>query len=133
MRIQTFFLCNSISKNPLHHGWEGEKIGAHHFFPKDGQYPFCLQIPFFLLLSKQSRSHEKNFTLTFTLCNADKLPVGSPNGVITNGHFPAGHRFLEFTGYIDFEIPEKADYMLEIRINEKDDPYYYEFECGLAT
>lgn len=114
MEIQTFLLCNSVTRNAQGTACNAEMLGVHSFFAVDGVFPLRFAMPYFVLLRRQDRSEVERFALRFDLVNPDGRPIGEPAGFSGTGAFPAGARFCTVTGTIAFAFPSIGDYRLDI-------------------
>ena len=57
----------------------------------------------------------------------DGRPVGAPKGEKFKTVFPAGERFLQFTGTVPLELPAPGDYRLDITADEEGRPFVYAY------
>ena len=80
-----------------------------------------------MLLRRNHRNYDEQFSLRFDLVNEDGLPVGLPKEFRHEGVFPSGKRFYQFHGNIKFVIPEPGDYRLDITADEEGNPFVYAY------
>lgn len=130
MEIQSFILCGEIA--PTAGGrikmFDGRVLGIRGFFPLSGNgYPLRFTLPFFILLRRDHRAYDEQCSLRFDLVDQDGRPVGQPCGFKVNAVFPAGKRFMHFSGTINFEIPAQGDYRLDITADEEGRPFVYAY------
>lgn len=118
MEIQSFLLAREIRKSEKNE-YDASMIGAHNFFPRDGQYPLKFALPFFMLVRREHAEHEEEITLKFDLIDSDGRNTGSPNNFRARSLFPASHKFMTLTGNMEFYFPCAGDYRLDITADEE--------------
>jgi hypothetical protein len=127
MEIQSFILCKEIKESGTGTLLDGRWLGIHQLFPVDSGYPLHGTLPFFMLLRRDHRAYEENFSLRFDLVDQDGRPAGQPAGFKHTSVFPAGERFFHFCGDISFIIPAPGDYRLDITADEEGSPFVYAY------
>jgi hypothetical protein len=130
MEIQSFILCGEIT--PTADGrvrmFDGRVLGIKGFFPLPGnEYPMRFAMPFFILLRRDHKAYDEQCSLRFDLVDQDGHPAGQPSGFKVNAVFPAGKKFMHFSGTINFEIPAQGDYRLDITADEEGRPFVYAY------
>jgi hypothetical protein len=106
---------------------DGHWLGLHSFFPTGSGYPLEFTMPYFMLLRRDHRAYDEQFSLRFDLVNEDGLPVGEPRGFKHQAEFPTGKRFFQYSGSIKFIIPAPGDYRLDITADEEGNPFVYAY------
>ena len=127
MEIQSFVLCSEISASGPEGMVNGHWLGLHSFFPTGSGYPLIFTMPYFMLLRRDHRAYDEQFSLRFDLVNEDGRPVGEPQGFRHQDVFPSGKRFYQFHGSIKIVIPAPGDYRLDITADEEGNPFVYAY------
>jgi hypothetical protein len=130
MEIQSFILCAGIT--PTAGGrikmFDGQVMGIRSFFPNPGyNYPVHHPLPFYILLRREHKDYDEQCSLRFDLVDLDGRQVGAPKGEKFKTIFPAGERFLQFTGTVPLELPAPGDYRLDITADEEGRPFVYAY------
>ena len=127
MEIQSFILCKEIKDSGTGTMLDGCWLGIHQLFPVKNGYPLHGELPFFMLLRRDHRAYDEQFSFRFDLVDEDGLPVGEPAGFKHEAVFPSGERFFQFQGNIKFLIPAPGDYRLDITADEEGRPFVYAY------
>lgn len=127
VEIQSFILCSGIGASGPDGMVNGHWLGIHSVFPTQSGYPFEFTLPYFMLLRRNHRNYDEQFSLRFDLVNEDGQPVGLPKEFRHEGVFPSGKRFYQFHGSIKFIVPKPGDYRLDITADEEGNPFVYAY------
>jgi hypothetical protein len=118
MEIQCFMLCAALSKVGAEAVYDAHMIGMHSFFSRDGTFPLQFDTPYFMLLRRDTRELEQQFSLRFDLVDQDGRCVGEPNNARHNGVLPAGHRFYVLSGMMRLVFPGIGDFRIDVTADE---------------
>jgi len=119
MEIQSFLLCGEVQHVAHSSIYHAQMIGIHSFHSLDGTYPLRLSSPYYLLLRREQRLGDEQFTVRFDLVDQDGRTAGEPRGHKYLGLFPAGARFYTLHGMVDLVLPAIGDYRLDIVADEE--------------
>jgi hypothetical protein len=128
MEIQSFILCKEVTSAGVGTMFDGHLLGITSLFPTGATgYPLHGNLHFFMLLRRDHRGYDENFSLRFDLVDADGRPAGQPAGFKHTAVFPAGARFFHYYGDVSFDIPAPGDYRLDITADEEGTPFVYAY------
>jgi len=133
MEIQTIFLCKTITSADAFNNYDAKFAGLHSFFPIDGKYPFNIDLPFYMLLRREHRGHEDEFSLHFNLIDRDGKSIGEPTNFHVKGVFPEGHMFISVVGKIHFVFASEGDYRLDIIADQEANPFLFQYSIEIIS
>jgi hypothetical protein len=118
MEIQTFFLCERITRHPDNRH-DVERAGIA-FFECTSQtpWPFQFTLPALILLRRESDRGHAPFRLRFDLVDEDGRAAGKPRQVVNEFNFPDGARFFCLTTVLPFEFPRPGRYRLDVVVDD---------------
>jgi hypothetical protein len=133
MEVQTFFLSKGLRQLGPGTQFDANFVPLHSFFSTDGMFPLDFEVPYFLLLRRNSRGAEQDVSVKFNLLNSSGESVGEPTDFVGRGKFPGGYMFMSLHGRIKLSFPRIDDYCLRITVqDEKEFPFFYEYHIEVT-
>jgi hypothetical protein len=132
MEIQTFVFCSAVRELREGKGFNGELLGVHSFFSKDGTFPLAVGVPYFMLLRRETRGPDEVVTLRFSLVDMDGKQVGEPKDFEAEEVFTGGHMFMTRYGHVRLVLPGVGDYRLDITADEGKLPFVYHYNLEVT-